>query len=115
MEFWAIHPCGRRIIEEAQNGLGVTEEQATDSWAVLDQYGNMLAPTVMFVSERIINRHKEALKRGEKGGIQYSIAFSFSPGVGAEGILLRQLYCSLIFYLLGLAFQCLRLDIYNKM
>ena len=27
VEFWAIHPGGRRIIEEAQNGLGVTESQ----------------------------------------------------------------------------------------
>ena len=27
MDFWAVHPGGRRIIEEAQNGLGLTEEQ----------------------------------------------------------------------------------------
>merc|ERR1712031_17650 len=26
MDFWAVHPGGRRIIEEAQNGLGLTEE-----------------------------------------------------------------------------------------
>jgi hypothetical protein len=27
MDFWCVHPGGRRIIEEAQNGLGLTEEQ----------------------------------------------------------------------------------------
>merc|ERR1719164_315309 len=27
VDFWAVHPGGRRIIEEAQNGLGLTEEQ----------------------------------------------------------------------------------------
>jgi len=89
VEFWAIHPGGRRIIEEAQNGLGVTEEQAADSWAVLDNYGNMLSPTVMFVLERIFKRHREAISKGEKG-YSLGLAFSFSPGVGAEGIMLRQ-------------------------
>lgn len=89
VDFWAIHPGGRRIIEEAQNGLGVTEAQAADSWHVLDTYGNMLSPSVMFVLERIINRNREAVARGEKG-YGMGLAFSFSPGVGAEGIMLKQ-------------------------
>jgi alpha-pyrone synthase len=89
VDFWAIHPGGRRIIEEAQNGLGVTEAQAADSWYVLDNYGNMLSPTVMFVLERIMKRHKEAIARGENG-VNMGLAFSFSPGVGAEGIMLKQ-------------------------
>jgi len=90
VDFWAIHPGGRRIIEEAQNGLGVTESQAADSWYVLDNYGNMLSPTVMFVLERIFKRHKEQLARGEEG-YKCGLAFSFSPGVGAEGIMLKQI------------------------
>lgn len=89
VDFWAIHPGGRRIIEEAQNGLGVTEAQAADSWYVLDNYGNMLSPTVMFVLERIFKRNREALARGEDG-VKLGLAFSFSPGVGAEGIMLRR-------------------------
>ena len=88
--FWAIHPGGRRIIEEAQNGLGVTEEQAADSWHVLDNYGNMLSPSVMFVLERIFARHNAALAAGEKG-YDMGLAFSFSPGVGAEGIMLKHI------------------------
>jgi alpha-pyrone synthase len=90
VEFWAIHPGGRRIIEEAQNGLGVTEEQAADSWAVLDQFGNMLSPSVMFVLDRVFQRHRAAIAKGEKG-YKMGLAFSFSPGVGAEGIMLKQL------------------------
>lgn len=90
VDFWAIHPGGRRIIEEAQNGLGVTEKQAADSWYVLDNYGNMLSPSVMFVLERIFKRHREAIKRGEEG-VKLGLAFSFSPGVGAEGIMLKQI------------------------
>merc|ERR1712054_536860 len=34
LDFWGIHPGGRRIIEESQNGLGLTDEQAKYSWAV---------------------------------------------------------------------------------
>lgn len=52
VDFWCVHPGGRRIIEEAQNGLGLTEEQTSDSWAVLGEYGNMLSPSVMFVLSR---------------------------------------------------------------
>jgi len=89
VEFWAIHPGGRRIIEEAQNGLGVTEKQAQYSWEVLGECGNMLSPSVMFVLEKIFKKHKEALARGEEG-FKMGLAFSFSPGVGAEGIMLRQ-------------------------
>merc|ERR1712054_675746 len=58
VDFWAVHPGGRRIIEEAQNGLELTEE------------------------------HTEALAKGDEGFSQ-GLAFSFSPGVGAEGILLK--------------------------
>merc|ERR1712185_570434 len=43
LDFWAVHPGGRRIIEESQNGLGLTDEQAKYSWAVLGEYGNMLS------------------------------------------------------------------------
>merc|ERR1719271_1590831 len=67
MGFWAIHPGGRRIIEEAQNGLGLSEEQAKYSWNVLSNYGNMLSPSVMFVLELILNDHKKALAKGERG------------------------------------------------
>jgi alpha-pyrone synthase len=90
VDFWAVHPGGRRIIEEAQNGLGLSDDDTADSWAVLDQFGNMLSPSVMFVLERVFKRHWEARERGEKGYI-CGLAFSFSPGVGAEGIMLKQL------------------------
>jgi len=90
MDFWCVHPGGRRIIEEAQNGLGLTEEQCKYSWQVLNDYGNMLSPSVMFVLELILNDHKDALAKGEEG-FKQGLAFSFSPGVGAEGIFLKVL------------------------
>jgi alpha-pyrone synthase len=89
IDFWSVHPGGRRIIEEAQNGLSLSEEQCSDSWAVLGEYGNMLSPSVMFVLSRVFKRHQAMIRRGETGYKQ-GLAFSFSPGVGAEGILLKQ-------------------------
>ena len=44
----------------------------------------------MFVLERIFRRHREARARGEAGD-QMGLAFSFSPGVGVEGIMLKQI------------------------
>lgn len=90
MDFWAVHPGGRRIIEEAQNGLELTEEQCKYSWEVLHNYGNMLSPSVMFVLELILAEHKDKLAKGEEG-FKQGLAFSFSPGVGAEGILIKVL------------------------
>lgn len=90
--FWAIHPGGRRIIEEAQNGLGLKESHAADSWAVLDTYGNMLSPSVMFVLDRVFQRQNEHIKKGEFDKCyKMGLAFSFSPGVGAEGIMLKNI------------------------
>merc|ERR1712100_36314 len=90
VDFWAVHPGGRRIIEEAQNGLELTEEQCKYSWEVLDQYGNMLSPSVMFVLQLVMKEHNENIAAGKEGFSQ-GLAFSFSPGVGAEGILLKVL------------------------
>jgi predicted naringenin-chalcone synthase len=80
---------GRKIIEQAQNGLHLTSKQAADSWYILEHYGNMLSPSVMFVLERIFARNKKALAQGE-AGVKMGLAFSFSPGVGAEGLMLQQ-------------------------
>merc|ERR1719284_2158047 len=69
LDFWAVHPGGRRIIEESQNGLGLTDEQAKYSWAVLGEYGNMLSPSVMFVMEKIMKDHRQGA-RGRRAGLQ---------------------------------------------
>ena len=89
VDFWGVHPGGRRIIEEARNGLGLRDDQVSKSWDILREYGNMLSPSVMFILERILLEQKEMVGRGEEGH-KTGLAFSFSPGVGVEGIMLRQ-------------------------
>ena len=101
MDFWAIHPGGRRIIEEAQNGLGLSEEQAKYSWNVLSNYGNMLSPSVMFVLELILNDHKKALAKGESGlkaGIAFSLAPASAPRRPHQGRVVRRFPLFLLWF-----------------
>lgn len=104
IDLWAIHPGGVKIIERSQRSLGLDDSQVADSWAVLRQYGNMLSPSVLFVLERMLCRlENEAIetnpsaiaplhpfKRTAKKPEATGIAFSFSPGVGVEGILFQK-------------------------
>ena len=83
IRFWVIHPGGRRIIEEIQKALGISEEDTKDSWDILKNYGNMLSPSIMFVLEKVMMREKIPGK--------YGLAISFSPGVGTECLLLQYL------------------------
>jgi len=90
VDFWCVHPGGTRIIESVASSLSLTREQCSDSWAVLNEYGNMLSPSVMYVFKRVFERQNLAVKNGERG-YNMGLAFSFSPGIGVEGIMLRQL------------------------
>jgi alpha-pyrone synthase len=82
--FWAVHPGGRKIIESVQKSLNLTDEQLHASWNVLDNFGNMLSVSIMFVLKEFMNTSCKTQ------GSVYCIAFSFSPGVGIEFILLKK-------------------------
>ena len=91
---WAVHPGGTRIIERSQRSLGLSDRQVADSWEILRQYGNMLSSSVLFVMERMLLRDEPAeanaarMERGSlKPNVAKGLAFSFSPGVGIEGLL----------------------------
>ncbi len=86
IDAWAIHPGGTKIIESAQRSLGLNDTQVQDSWAVLAKYGNMLSPSILFVMERMLLRWETAPQSQVSNGV----AFSFSPGVGIEGILFQR-------------------------
>jgi alpha-pyrone synthase len=86
IDAWAIHPGGTKIIESAKRSLGLDDTQAADSWAVLAKYGNMLSPSILFVLERMLLRWETE----SHSAVQNGLAFSFSPGVGIEGILFQK-------------------------
>jgi alpha-pyrone synthase len=103
IDLWAVHPGGTRIIEKAQSSLGLDDEQVADSWEILRQHGNMLSCAILFVIERIIIRMEQESLIAEKNLVLdcynkrkilskklTGISFSFSPGIGVEGILFEK-------------------------
>jgi alpha-pyrone synthase len=108
IDLWAVHPGGTRIIEKVQLSLGLSDEQVNDSWEILREYGNVLSCAVLFVMKRMLlkldadaqdlQQQKLALT-DENRDLQVplenrnpltGLAFSFSPGVGIEGLLFEK-------------------------
>ena len=84
IDFWAIHPGGRQIVERAQQSLALVDEEVADSFAVLRSYGNMSAPTILFILKRIFDR------RAAGENLRAGVALAFGPGLTIEGCLLRE-------------------------
>ncbi|GAB4550025.1 MAG: type III polyketide synthase [Pleurocapsa sp.] len=88
LDFWAIHPGGKRIVEQAQAVLGLSDEQARDSYEVLRLYGNMSSATILFILKRILDRHHHNLRNNQPGD-RTGIAMAFGPGLSIEGCLFK--------------------------
>ncbi len=65
-----FHPGGRKILETAEEALGVDRDRLAHSWAILRDYGNMSSATALFVLQR-------ALRAGDKGP---HLLAAFGPG-----------------------------------
>lgn len=88
VDFWAVHPGGRVIVEKTQEVLGLDDADVADSFAVLRDYGNMSSPTILFILSRFLQRHREAVTAGEKG-LGAGVAMAFGPGLTIEGALFQ--------------------------
>ena len=86
LDFWAIHPGGRRIVEGAQDALGLSDADVADSLAVLRDYGNMSSPTILFVLKRILERAAQ----GDGAPPDRGVAMAFGPGLTIEGALFER-------------------------
>jgi alkylresorcinol/alkylpyrone synthase len=73
-----LHPGGRRILDTAQEVLGLGREDLVHSWEILRQYGNMSSATALFILER-------ALACGSHG--RHLLA-AFGPGFSAYFVVL---------------------------
>ena len=74
---WAIHPGGPRIVDVVEKALGLPAEATRDSRAVLEEFGNMSSPTVLFILDRL--RRRDAPRP--------CVALGFGPGLAAEAAL----------------------------
>lgn len=68
-----VHPGGRKVLETAEEVLGIEREKIAYSWDVLRDYGNMSSATALFVLDR-------ALKAGAVG---LHLLAAFGPGFSA--------------------------------
>jgi predicted naringenin-chalcone synthase len=75
---WAVHPGGPRILEAVDAALGFDSQTLATSRAILNEYGNMSSPTVLFILERF--------RRENASGP--CVLLGFGPGLMAEVALL---------------------------
>jgi len=82
VHFWALHPGGRKVINDLRQYLDLTETQMRFSRHVLRNYGNMSSPTVMFVLDEVV-------RKGDPHPGDIGIMVGLGPGMAAELALLR--------------------------
>jgi alpha-pyrone synthase len=83
VNFYAIHPGGRKILEAIESELGLTKEDNHHAYKILKEYGNMSSPTILFVLHSILKE----LNENDKG--KNILSFAFGPGLTLESMLLK--------------------------
>lgn len=80
--YWAVHPGGKKILQTVQQELSLCDDDLQYSYDVLNKFGNMSSPTILFVLKEIIERVK--WDRKEK-----IFASAFGPGLTLETAILQ--------------------------
>jgi predicted naringenin-chalcone synthase len=74
---WAVHPGGPRIIVSIEESLGLPTGATEVAREILQQYGNMSSPTILFILE-CLRRRAAPLP---------CVALGFGPGMVVEAML----------------------------
>lgn len=82
IDYFAIHPGGKKILEVIEKQLGITKTQNAPAYEVLQTYGNMSSPTVLFVLSKILY----SLTAGDRD--KNILSFAFGPGLTLESMIL---------------------------
>jgi predicted naringenin-chalcone synthase len=80
--YWAIHPGGIRIVEAVKESLKLSDKDVNFSLDVLENYGNMSSPTILFILKNIFDYAVNDTKSGGKN----IFACAFGPGLNIEMI-----------------------------
>ena len=78
---FTCHPGGAKVVAALELSLGLREGTLDHERAVLRDYGNMSAPTVLFVLERLL---------ATEGMPQNSMLLALGPGFTSSGLLLSR-------------------------
>jgi predicted naringenin-chalcone synthase len=79
---WAIHPGGRAILDKVAFALELDEAALTASRKVLQNYGNMSSPSILFVLKELLDDAKTD---------ESIYAMAFGPGLTVESGLFRKI------------------------
>jgi predicted naringenin-chalcone synthase/4-hydroxybenzoate polyprenyltransferase len=80
---WAIHPGGKKILDDFAAALELDRCCLAASYDVLKNYGNMSSPTVLFVLKEVLEKATGPVQ-GELG-----FAAAFGPGLSIETMQFR--------------------------
>jgi len=83
IDFFAIHPGGKRILEVIEKQLHLKKENNQAAYDILKNFGNMSSPTVLFVLKSLM----KPMVRQDKG--KNILSFAFGPGLTLESLLYR--------------------------
>ena len=87
VDFWGVHPGGPRIVSAVQSSLGLSNDSLVTSRSVLQRYGNMSSPTVLFILNEF--QKQVALQPvAERKPRRCCVLLAFGPGLVAEVALL---------------------------
>lgn len=76
---WCIHPGGKKILEAIEKSISLPTESLRYSYEILNSYGNMSSPTILFVLQKIF----EELKNKQQPPAKIFGA-AFGPGLTME-------------------------------
>ncbi|HSZ70938.1 MAG TPA: 3-oxoacyl-[acyl-carrier-protein] synthase III C-terminal domain-containing protein [Solirubrobacteraceae bacterium] len=82
LDYWMVHPGGRRIIECVEDALALTREDVAVSWDTLAAHGNVGTPSILYVLKGTIETY--APRPGERG-----LMVTIGPGISV-GLMLLQ-------------------------
>lgn len=85
LDFWAIHPGGRQILDQVRGSLAMDSASLQESYDVLRHYGNMSSPTILFILKQIMEAPFVATENQPRLGM----AIGFGPGLSIEGALFQ--------------------------
>lgn len=86
LKHFAIHPGGKKILEAIEKELGLSKTDNRHAYAVLNNYGNMSSPTVLFVLYHLL---KDLTVQNNDESV---LSFAFGPGLTLESILFKIQY-----------------------
>ncbi|WP_025761476.1 type III polyketide synthase [Dyadobacter tibetensis] len=78
VDHWAVHPGGKKIVDDFRNALELESHQLSTSYEILRRYGNMSSPTVLFVLAEILSVSQTS-QRGQR-----VFGAAFGPGISIE-------------------------------